>query len=134
TDQPRPARRFGPAAGEARPFSDHRFRGGRLSPPAPLIFLIGARGSGKTTVARLLAERIGWAWLDSDEEIERRCGKTIREIFAAEGESGFRGKESALLTEFCRLQRHVIATGGGVVLGQANRALMREAGSVIWLQ
>ncbi len=54
------------------------------------IFLIGARGSGKTTVARLLAERLGWRWLDADEEIERRSEKTISEIFAAAGEARFR--------------------------------------------
>ena len=86
------------------------------------IFLIGARGSGKTTVARLLAERLGWRWLDADEEIERRSEKTISEIFAAAGEARFRQLEAELLAELCRSPLHVIATGGGAVVAEANRA------------
>jgi shikimate kinase len=104
---------------------DHLARG--------LIFLIGARGAGKTTVARLLAERLGWRWLDADEEIERRSDKTIREIFAAAGEAGFRRLESGLLAELCQSPFQVIATGGGVVLKETNRALLRSAGRVVWL-
>src|SRR5262249_22263441 len=80
------------------------------------IFLVGPRGSGKTTVARLLAEALGWAWLDADALLEERAGKSIRAVFEAEGEGGFRERESALLAELCGRQRHVVATGGGVVL------------------
>jgi shikimate kinase len=98
-----------------------------------LIFLIGARGAGKTTVARLLAERLGWRWLDADEEIERRSDQTIREIFAAAGEAGFRRLESELLAELCQSPLQVIATGGGAVVTETNRGLMRSAGQVIWL-
>jgi shikimate kinase len=98
-----------------------------------LIFLIGPRATGKTTVARLLAERLGWGWVDADETLERRCGKSIRTIFAEEGEEGFRDKEAGLLEEFCRLRDHVVATGGGVVLREANRKRLREAGHVVWL-
>src|SRR4051794_40923509 len=75
------------------------------------IFLVGLRGSGKTTIARLLAERIGWNWTDADDVIEQRHGKTIRELFAEEGEASFRDKESKILVELCGLDRHVIATG-----------------------
>jgi shikimate kinase len=96
------------------------------------IFLIGYRGSGKTSVARHLAARLGWAWLDADDLLERRLGRTVRAVFAEEGESGFRARESALLTELSRLDRHVIATGGGIVLRPENRALLRT-GKVIWL-
>jgi shikimate kinase len=97
------------------------------------LFLIGSRGSGKSTVARLLAHELGWTWLDADEELEKRFGQSIRAIFAAEGEMGFRDKESILLAQLCRLPRHVIATGGGVVLREQNRDLLRASGRIVWL-
>jgi shikimate kinase len=103
------------------------------SSPGERVFLIGSRGSGKTTVARLLAEWLGWSWLDADDVLEQRHGRTIRAIFAAEGEASFRDKESAVLADLCRLERHVLATGGGVVLRETNRALLRASGRVIWL-
>jgi shikimate kinase len=99
----------------------------------PLVFLIGYRGTGKSTVARLLAARLGWSALDADELLETRHGKIIREIFAEEGEAGFRDKETALLEEACKLRKHVIASGGGVVLRPTNRELLRSAGIIVWL-
>jgi shikimate kinase len=98
-----------------------------------LIALIGARGSGKTTVARLLADILGWQWVDADDELERRVGRSVRAIFAAEGEAGFREHESAVLRELCSLRRHVIATGGGAVLREHNRNLLRSSARVVWL-
>ncbi len=103
-----------------------------MSPDHPRIFLIGYRGSGKTSVARLLGERLGWQWLDADSVLESRHGKSIRQIFAEEGEAGFRDKEAALLEELSRLEKYVIATGGGVVLRPANRDKLRP-GLVVWL-
>jgi shikimate kinase len=100
---------------------------------SPLIFLVGYRCTGKTTVARLLAERLGLCWLDADAVLEQRAGRTIRAIFAEEGEAGFRLRESAVLADLCRCHGHVIATGGGVVLSPENRVRLREAGTVIWL-
>src|SRR5262249_22264322 len=104
-----------------------------LSTQYSVLFLIGYRCTGKTTVARLLAERLGWDWLDADELLEPRHGGTIRQIFAEEGEAGFRDKEAALLTELCRCRQTVIATGGGVILRAENRQRLREAGLACWL-
>src|SRR5579864_7887031 len=98
-----------------------------------LLFLIGYRGSGKTAVARLLAEKLGWQWLDADAVLEARFGRSIRAIFAEETEAGFREKETAVLADLCRLQHHVIATGGGIVKRPENRELMQKTGLVVWL-
>jgi shikimate kinase len=98
-----------------------------------LLFLIGYRGAGKTEVARLLAPMLGWAWLDADAVLEERAGQSIRQIFAAEGEPGFRAREAALLQELSGLQDHVIATGGGVILREENRAALKR-GAVVWLR
>jgi shikimate kinase len=97
------------------------------------LFLIGPRGSGKSTVAQLVARELGWNWLDADDQLEKRYGQSIRAIFASQGEAGFRDKESVVLTELARLRRHVIATGGGVVLREHNRVLLRASGCVVWL-
>jgi len=100
--------------------------------PCLLVFLIGYRGTGKSTVARLLAERLDWQWLDADVVLEARHGRSIRQIFADEGEAGFREKEATLLGEFSQLRQTVIATGGGVILRDTNRQNLR-AGKVVWL-
>lgn len=101
--------------------------------PPPRLFLIGPRGSGKSSVARLLAERLGYHWIDADALLESHAGRSIRELFASEGEAGFRRRETALLGELCGLDRHVIATGGGVILRPENRDRLRAAGHVVWL-
>jgi shikimate kinase len=99
----------------------------------PLLFLIGTRGTGKSTVGRVLAARLGWAFADADERIEAAAGMSIADIFAAEGEAGFRDREAAVLAELAGLTNHVVATGGGVVLRPANRELLRNSGFVAWL-
>jgi shikimate kinase len=101
--------------------------------PSSLLFLVGYRGSGKTTVARLLAEQLGWDWCDADAVVEERHGRSIGHIFAEEGEAGFRDKEAAILVDLCKLDWHVIATGGGVVLRPENRQCLSQAGRVVWL-
>ncbi len=103
------------------------------SPTLFNIFLIGYRCTGKTTVAHLLAEKLGWDWVDADEVLETRYGTSIRQIFASEGEIGFRDKEEQIFAELCQLRRHVVATGGGVVLREINRQRMPSAGKVVWL-
>src|SRR5262245_3836350 len=81
-------------------------------PPSPFLrlFLTGARGSGKTTVAGLLAARLGWAAIDADAELEVRAGTSIRELFARHGEAYFRELEAGLLGELARRERVVVAT------------------------
>lgn len=100
---------------------------------SPLILLIGPRGSGKTTVGRALAARLGWAFADADEHVEAAAGRSIAAIFAVEGEGGFRDREAAALAELCGRTNHVVATGGGAVLRPANRELLCRAGFVVWL-
>jgi shikimate kinase len=97
------------------------------------IFLIGYRATGKTTVAQLLAERLGRDWIDADDEIERRAGKSIADIFAEDGEQAFRDLEAEVVAELCRWRRAVVALGGGAVLSEANRTAIRLAGVVVWL-
>lgn len=97
------------------------------------IFLIGYRGTGKSTVARELAARLDYGWADADEMIEARAGKSIAAIFAADGEPAFRDLEVEVVTELCGRLRTVAALGGGAVLRDANRAAIRAAGPVVWL-
>jgi shikimate kinase len=101
--------------------------------PPSLLFLIGSRGTGKSTVGPVLARQLGWGFVDADERIEAAAGRTIADIFAVEGEAGFRDRESAALAELAQLANHVVATGGGVVLRPANRELLRASGFVAWL-
>jgi shikimate kinase len=101
--------------------------------PPERVILIGYRGSGKTTVGRLLADRLGWEFADADDHVEAAAGRSVAEIFASEGEAGFRQREAAALAELCRRPRLVLATGGGAVLRPANRELLRAAGFVVWL-
>lgn len=98
----------------------------------PHLHLIGYRGSGKTTVGAALGVRLGWPFVDADVVLEAGAGMTIREIFAAEGEPGFRDRETATLRKLVAGPEAVIATGGGIVLRPENRELLRT-GFVVWL-
>jgi shikimate kinase len=98
------------------------------------IVLVGPRGSGKSAVGKALSECLGWRFVDADEQLQQRAGKTIRELFDTEGEAGFRLREATLLAELLSLSHVVLATGGGVVLRPENRAALRTAALVVWLQ
>jgi shikimate kinase len=102
------------------------------SPPS--IFLVGLMGAGKTTVGRALAQRTGLQFVDSDHEIERREGCSIAEIFARDGEAGFRDIEAAVIDELTRRHGIVLATGGGAVLREASRRALHGRGSVVYLR
>jgi shikimate kinase len=98
------------------------------------LALIGYRGTGKSTVARQLALKLGWDWVDADVEIERRAGKSIAALFADDGEGPFRDLESAVLFELVRRGRTVIAAGGGAVLRDENRRQLEHCTHVVWLR
>jgi len=92
-------------------------------------------GSGKTTVARIAAERLGREVIDSDQVIERLTGRTVRQIFADDGEQAFRSYETAALLDALATDRPaVIAAAGGVVLREENRTALKQANAkVVWL-
>jgi shikimate kinase / 3-dehydroquinate synthase len=98
------------------------------------IFLVGMMGSGKTTVGRLLAKKLGKIFVDSDEEIQRRTGVSITHIFDVEGEIGFREREAEIIQELIQQNNIVLGTGGGAILNAGTRALLRTQGTVIYLK
>jgi shikimate kinase len=97
------------------------------------VFLVGMMGAGKSTVGKALARRLDREFIDCDREIVERTGVPIATIFEIEGEEGFRRRESAVLAELARRPGVVIATGGGAVLSEENRRLMRAHGTVVYL-
>jgi shikimate kinase len=98
------------------------------------LYLVGAMGSGKTTVGELVAQRLGMFFTDLDRDVEWMAGQTIAELFAQRGEEAFRRLEREALAWTIVLMDTVVATGGGVVLREDNRALMRRKGWVIYLR
>jgi shikimate kinase len=97
------------------------------------LVLIGYRATGKTTVAKCLARRLGWDPVDADVEIECQAGKSIARIFAEDGEPAFRDLEAAVIADLCQQQHLVIAAGGGAPLREESRRTMRKTGQVVWL-
>lgn len=99
------------------------------------LILVGMMGAGKTTVGQMLADRLGWAHLDSDAQVMVRTGHTVPEIFAEQGEAAFRRQEAAVLRDALTGQDPVVvAAAGGVVLSEENRELLVRSGTVVWLR
>ncbi|MBE2260922.1 MAG: shikimate kinase [Candidatus Accumulibacter sp.] len=97
------------------------------------VYLVGLMGAGKTTIAKALAKRLAYAFVDSDHEIEARTGVRLPTIFEIEGEEGFRRREAQVIADLARLQGHVVATGGGAVLRPENRQHLQASGFVVYL-
>lgn len=108
------------------------------TPIRRLIFLLGFMGCGKTTVGQRLARRLGWSFVDLDAEVERRQGRTIKQIFDEHGEAYFRQAERTVLEAIlgrAREEATVVALGGGTVAQPANFDLVRANGGItVWLQ
>jgi shikimate kinase len=99
------------------------------------ILLVGMMGAGKTTTGRLVAEKLGWEYLDSDAEVERETGSTVPELFARDGEPAFRDAETQVLRRACASTSPVVVSvAGGAVLRAENRALLGASGRVVWLR
>ncbi|MBQ3251775.1 MAG: shikimate kinase [Oscillospiraceae bacterium] len=98
------------------------------------IILIGMPGCGKTTVGSLLAQKLNRPFMDADRIIEEKAGISIPEIFATQGEPGFRSLETQVLSEICKISGAVISTGGGCVTRPENYPLLHQNGKIIWLQ
>lgn len=99
-----------------------------------MIALVGMPGSGKSTVGRHLARQIGWRFADSDVEIERELGESIRSYFERAGEDSFRSLETSVLASLMERPSLVLATGGGAVLREANRKLLSQRANVVYLR
>jgi shikimate kinase len=98
------------------------------------ILLIGMMGVGKSSVGQALAHRLGWPYLDSDRQVEAATGRSVREIFEADGEAAFRTEETQALAAAVALSPAVVGVAGGAVLDPGNRERIRAAGLVVWLR
>jgi len=99
------------------------------------IYLIGYRGSGKTSAGKVLGGLLDWPVLDSDDRIETVAGRTIREIFETDGENGFRELETKAIQSLSSLSNpHVISLGGGAILREENIEIIRQNGRAVWLK
>ena len=103
--------------------------------PGRHVVLVGLMGTGKSTVGRRVAERMGRDFLDSDVQVEVRTGRTVREIFASDGEAAFRRLEAeALADALARPRPSVVAAAGGVVLDPRTRERLRTGATAVWLR
>lgn len=97
------------------------------------LILVGFMGTGKSAVGRILSKRLKRSFVDLDERITKEAGQTIAQIFASEGETGFRERESRAVAWAAGLKNHIIAAGGGALLAKENTALLKRSGTLICL-
>ncbi|GAB6094522.1 shikimate kinase [Desulfatiferula olefinivorans] len=98
------------------------------------LYLTGYRCTGKTSVGRNLADMLGWSFVDADRLLVDEAGMSVAEIVARFGWEDFRDRESAVLKRLSEKNRQVVATGGGVILRDVNRDIMKKTGRVVWLK
>ena len=98
------------------------------------VFLIGYRCTGKSSVGKLLSEKLDWPFIDTDSLLVSESGSSIKEIVENHGWHAFRKMEQAIVERVCTLDRRIVATGGGVVLNAANVAIMKKSGRLVWLR
>ncbi len=98
------------------------------------IYLVGLMGAGKTTIGRQLARALSVPFYDSDKAIEERTGVDIPTIFEFEGEEGFRDREQKMIQQLVQMKGIVLATGGGAILREENRNVLKENGFIVYLQ
>ena len=105
----------------------------QLPPRRTNVVLVGFMGTGKSSAGRLVAQKLGFQYIDTDQLVSQRAGTDIPHIFAEHGEAHFRDLEASALESLAHLERCVVATGGGIVLRESNRSRLRELGFVVGL-
>lgn len=121
------------ASGDRGERRDPSHRNAASATSNPNLILIGYRGCGKTSVGRIVAQRLGRPFVDADERIEQAAGRSIREIFDTEGEAAFRTLEADVIFEIIARSGQVVSVGGGAVLDDATRRALRRYGLCVWL-
>jgi len=102
--------------------------------PPPCVYITGSMGSGKSTVGPIVAERLGYRFLDLDAEVEKAAGVSISELFVRRGERMFRALETAVLSEAAAQERVVVATGGGALATEGNLLMAESSGFIVYLK
>lgn len=98
------------------------------------LYIIGMMGAGKTCIGKIVAQKKKCRFIDTDSFVEKRAGMSVAEIFEADGEKGFRKRETDALRVLSKKRNCVISTGGGIILKPENIELMRKSGTVVWLK
>ena len=106
----------------------------RAKPAPERVVLVGFMGAGKSTIGPLLADRLGWTFLDLDARIEQRTGRRIADLFREDGEPSFRALERSAAEEAMRLRRLVLAAGGGAFAQRGTREVLRQGSVTVWLR
>ena len=110
------------------------FTGGPEDMPPPRIYITGSMGSGKSTAGPLVAEHLGYRFIDLDAEVEKAAGSSISELFVRRGERMFRALETAVLSEAAVEERVVVATGGGALANEGNLLVAETSGFIVYLK